>query len=61
MIGEKTLRRRIFTSNLRDTYLYENNFNYISYKISYKLAFITLFSFNKNQNYESNLQQLRVV
>ena len=41
-----------------EIFLYENNHNYISYRFSYKLAFILFLSFLKNQKQESGFQQV---
>ena len=41
-----------------ERFLYENNFNYISYKFFFKFTFIPFLSFHINQKHESNFQQV---
>ena len=57
VISEKTLLARILQEIL-ERFLYENNRNYNSYKISYKFDFIPVLSFRRNQKQESNFQQV---
>ena len=45
-----------FSNN--ETFLYENNCNYDSYKLSYKFAYISFLSFLSFQKQESNSQHL---
>ena len=45
-----------FSNN--ETFLYENNCNYDSYKLSYKFAYICFLSFRSFQKQESNSQHL---
>ena len=44
-----------------ERFLYENNHNYNSYKVSYKFDFIPVLSFRRNQKQESNFQQVGVL
>ena len=57
VISDKTLCSKSFTSNLR-IFLHENNRNYISFRFSYKFAFILFLSFLTNQKQESGFQQV---
>ena len=50
-ISERTLCSKDFPSYLRDI-LNENNYNFNSYKLSYKLALIPFLPFSLNQNQE---------
>ena len=43
---------------IRETFLYENNRNYNSYKFNCKFAFIPFLLFRRNQKQESNFQQV---
>ena len=43
---------------IRETFLYESNCNYNSYKFSYKFAAISFLSFSRNQRQESNFKQV---
>ena len=54
------LKKHFLAKILREifeTLLYESNCNYNSCKFSYKFAFISLFSFRKNQKQELVFQQ----
>ena len=42
-----------------ETFLYENNHNYNSYKFSYKFTFIPFLFLHRSQKQESNFQQVR--
>ena len=41
-----------------ERFLYQNNRNYNSYKLSYKFDFIPVLSFRRNQKQESKFQQI---
>ena len=43
---------------IRETFLYENNRDYNSYKFNCKFAFIPFLLFRRNQKQESNFQQV---
>ena len=41
-----------------ERFLYENNRNYDSYKLSYKFTFIPFLSIHRNRKQDSNIQQV---
>ena len=57
VISEKSLCSKDFTKVLREI-LYENNHKSSSYKFRDKSAYIPALSFRRNQNQESNFQQV---
>ena len=56
VISEKTLKQRFYKEFER--FLYENNRNYNPYKFSYKVTFIPVLSFYRNQKQKSNFQHV---